>query len=62
MGAVKTYRWTASVSDGKHHDGESAGTVRAGSEAEARRLIAEWVSQDGARKKRSWTATRIELA
>jgi hypothetical protein len=58
---AKTYRWTAQVSDGKHHDGESAGTVRAGSEAEARALVAEWVRQDGARKKRDWTATHINL-
>ncbi|MFJ9101255.1 hypothetical protein ACIRJM_22635 [Streptomyces sp. NPDC102405] len=58
---TRTYRWTAAVSDGKHHDGESAGTVRASSEAEARRLVAEWVQKDGARKKRTWTATSIEL-
>jgi len=58
---MKTYRWTAAVSDGKHHDGESVGTVRAGSEAEARRLVADWVQQDGARKRRTWTATNIEL-
>lgn len=57
-----TYRWKATVSDGKHHDGESVGTVRASSEAEAHRLIAEWVSNDGARKNRTWTATHIELA
>lgn len=58
---TRTYRWKATVSDGKHHDGESAGTVRADSEVEARRLIAEWVRNDGARKNRTWTATHIEL-
>lgn len=58
----RTYRWTAQVSDGKHHDGESGGTVRASSEAEARRLVADWVREDGARKKRTWTATNIELS
>jgi len=58
---MKTYRWTAAVSDGKHYDGESVGTVRAGSEAEARRLVADWVQQDGARKGHTWTATNIEL-
>ncbi|MBL3664500.1 hypothetical protein JL475_00370 [Streptomyces sp. M2CJ-2] len=59
----KTYHFIAQVSDGKYDDGESAGTVRASSEAEAKRAIAEWVRQDGARKgsKRPWTATRIEL-
>ena len=59
---TRTYRWEAAVSDGKHHDGESAGTVRADSEAEARRLVAEWVRNDGLRKKRNWTATHIELS
>jgi hypothetical protein len=61
---ARTYRWTADVSDGKHHDGESAGTVRANSEAEARRLITEWVREDGARKgnRRPWTATNIQLS
>ena len=58
---TRTYRWTAAVSDGKHHDGESVGTVRASSEAEARRLVADWVRQDGARKGRTWTATHIDL-
>lgn len=58
---TRTYHWTATVSDGKHNDGESAGTVRASSEAEARTLVAEWVRQDGARKKRTWRATHIEL-
>ncbi|CAM5603147.1 hypothetical protein [Streptomyces coeruleorubidus] len=58
----RTYRWKAAVSDGRHHDGESVGTVRAGSEAEARRLVADWVREDGARKNRSWTATHIELS
>ncbi|MFF0226068.1 hypothetical protein [Streptomyces sp. NPDC004629] len=57
----RTYRWTATVSDGRHHDGEAAGTVRARSEAAARQAIAEWVRQDGARKNRTWAATRIEL-
>lgn len=65
MGAPvkRTYRFTAQVSDGKHHDGESAGTVRASSEAEARRLVADWVRQDGSRKgaRRPWTATDINL-
>jgi hypothetical protein len=59
---ARTYHWTATVSDGKHHDGEAAGTVRASSEAEARRLVADWVRNDGSRKKRTWTATHIELA
>ncbi|WP_329472706.1 hypothetical protein OIE75_29610 [Streptomyces sp. NBC_01723] len=59
---ARTYHWTAQVSDGKHHDGESAGTVRASSEAEARAAVANWVREDGARKNRTWTATRIELA
>jgi len=60
----KTYRWTTQVSDGKYDDGESAGTVRASSETEARTLVAEWVRQDGQRKgaKRPWTATNIELS
>jgi hypothetical protein len=58
---TRTYRWTAAVSDGTHHDGESAGTVRASSEAEARRLVADWVRNDGLRKKRNWTATHIEF-
>lgn len=60
---ARTYRFTAAVSDGKHDDGESAGTVRANSEAEARRAIAESVREDGARKgsRRPWTATHIEL-
>lgn len=63
MGAVtKTYRWTATVSDGKHNDGEAAGTVRSSSEAEARALVADWVIQDAARKKRNWFATHIELS
>ncbi|MGW6261345.1 hypothetical protein [Streptomyces sp. NPDC055085] len=57
----RTYHWTAAVSDGKHHDGEAAGTVTASSEAEARHAIAAQVRQDGLRKKRTWTATSIEL-
>ncbi|MEV0556252.1 hypothetical protein AB0I27_22720 [Streptomyces sp. NPDC050597] len=57
----KTYRWTAQVSDGKHHDGEAAGTVKAHSETEARRAIADWVAQNAARKNRTWTATQITL-
>lgn len=61
MGAVTTYRWTATVSNGRQDDGEAAGTVQAGSEAEARALVADWISQDAARKKRNWFATRIEL-
>ncbi|MFC8065483.1 hypothetical protein [Streptomyces sp. NPDC057293] len=59
---TRTYHWTATVSDGKDHDGESAGTVRASSEAEARAAVANWVREDGARKNRTWTATSIELA
>ncbi|MGV9888373.1 hypothetical protein [Streptomyces sp. NPDC003395] len=59
---MRTYRFTATISDGKHHDGESVGTVQARSEAEARRAVADWVRQDGARKNRTWTATHIELA
>jgi hypothetical protein len=51
----RTYHFTATVSDGKHHDGEHVGIVKARSEAEA-------VREDGARKKRTWTATHIELA
>ena len=60
----KTYRWTAQVSDGEHEDGESAGTVRARSEAEAKKEIAKWVREDGARKesRRPWTATNIQLS
>jgi hypothetical protein len=58
---TRTYRWTAQVSDGKHHDGESAGTVQADNEVEARWLVAEWVRNNGTRKKRNWTATHIEL-
>jgi hypothetical protein len=58
----RTYNFTATVSDGKHHDGEHVGIVRASSEAEARRAIAEAVREDGARKKRNWTATHIELS
>jgi len=59
----KTFRWTAQVSDGKYDDGESAGTVRASSEAEARSAVANWVRQDGIRKgaRRPWTATNIQL-
>lgn len=59
----RTYHWTADVSDGKDDDGESAGTVRASSEAEARKAVAEWVRQDGARKgaRRPWTASNIQL-
>lgn len=59
---TRTYRWKATVSDGRYHDGESVGTVRADSDAEARRLVADWVREDGARKNCNWTATRIELA
>ncbi|SBT93980.1 hypothetical protein GA0115233_107614 [Streptomyces sp. DI166] len=58
----RTYRFTAQVSDGKHHDGESVGTVKASSETEARQAVADWVRQDGARKGRTWTALRIDLA
>ncbi|MET9070973.1 hypothetical protein ABZX95_02095 [Streptomyces sp. NPDC004232] len=58
----RTYRFTATISDGKHHDGEAAGTVRANSDAEARALVADWVRQDGARKNRTWSATHIELS
>ncbi|EST25799.1 hypothetical protein [Streptomyces roseochromogenus] len=59
---TRTYRCTATVSDGKHNDGEAAGTVRANSDAEARTLVADWVRQDGARKNRTWYATHIELS
>ncbi|MFD8392931.1 hypothetical protein ACFV2N_27960 [Streptomyces sp. NPDC059680] len=59
---TRTYRWTATVSDGKHNDGEAAGTVRANSDSEARTLVADWVRQDGARKNRTWHATHIELS
>lgn len=57
----RTYRFTATVSDGKHHDGECAGTVRAASEAATREAVAEWVRMNGADKGRNWRATRIEL-
>ena len=58
----RTYSWTAKVSNDRGDtDGESAGTVKAGSEAEAMSLIRDWVQQDGARKGHRWTATRIEL-
>jgi hypothetical protein len=58
----RTYHWTADVSDGRDDDGESAGTVRASSEAEARKAIAEWVREDGIRKtRRPWTASNIQL-
>jgi hypothetical protein len=59
----KTWHWTADVSDGRHDDGESAGTVRASSEAEARKAVAEWVRRDGVRKghRRPWTARNIQL-
>jgi hypothetical protein len=59
---TRTYRWTAQISDGRHHDGKADGTVQAGSENEARRLVADWVRDNGARKKRTWTATHIELS
>ncbi|MBP5866094.1 MULTISPECIES: hypothetical protein [Streptomyces] len=61
---ARTFHWTAQVSDGKHHDGECAGTVTANSEAEARTAIADWVSAEGARKgsRRPWTATNIQLS
>ncbi|MFF2475098.1 hypothetical protein [Streptomyces sp. NPDC058066] len=60
----RTWHWTADVSDGKYDDGESAGTVRASSEAEARRAVAEWVRKDGIRKgnRRPWTASNIRLS
>ncbi|MGW1675682.1 hypothetical protein [Streptomyces sp. NPDC002324] len=58
---MRTYRFTAQVSDGKHHDGESVGTVKAASEADARAAVADWVRQDGARKGRTWTALHIDL-
>ncbi|WP_328753583.1 hypothetical protein OHT57_47275 (plasmid) [Streptomyces sp. NBC_00285] len=58
----RSYNFTAQVSDGRHHDGESVGTVKASSEAEARRAVAEWVQQDGARKGRTWTAIHIDLS
>ena len=60
----RTWHWTADVSDGKYDDGESAGTVRASSEAEAHSAIAEWIRQDGIRKgnRRPWTASNIRLA
>ncbi|MBC2869843.1 hypothetical protein [Streptomyces mexicanus] len=57
----RTYRFTAQVSDGKHDDGEAVGTVKARSDAEARQAVADWVRENGARKKRTWTATHIEL-
>lgn len=59
--AKKTYRFTAQVSDGKHHDGECVGTVTANSEADARKGVADWVRHDGTRKNRTWTALHIDL-
>ena len=61
---AKTYYFTAQVSDGKYDDGESAGTVRASSEAEARKAIAESIRQDGIRKgnRRPWNAFNIKLS
>lgn len=60
----RTWYWTADVSDGKYDDGESAGTVRASSEAEARQAIAEKIREDGIRKgnRRPWTASNIQLS
>ena len=60
---AKTYYFTADVSDGKYDDGESAGTVRANSEAEARKAVADRIRQDGIRKghRRPWTASNIQL-
>ncbi|MCT9142413.1 hypothetical protein [Streptomyces violarus] len=58
----RTYRYTAKVGDGKgSDDGEHVGTVKARSEAEARLAVAEYIREDGARKKRTWIATHIEL-
>jgi hypothetical protein len=59
----RTWYFTADVSDGKHHDGEHAGTVRASSEAEARAVIADAVREAGIRKgnRRPWTASNIKL-
>jgi hypothetical protein len=57
----KTYNFTATVSDGKHHDSECEGIVKASSEAEARRAVADWVVEDGRKKKRNWNATTIEF-
>lgn len=59
----RTYHFTADVSDGKYDDGESAGTVRASSEAEAKAEIAKSIRQDGIRKghRRPWTASNIQL-
>lgn len=60
---MKTYDFTAQVSNGKHHDGECAGTVRADSEAEARAAVADKIREDGIRKtNRPWTATNIQLS
>jgi hypothetical protein len=59
---TRTYRWTAQVSDGKHHDGRADGTVQAASETEARRLVADWIRENSARKNRTWTATHITLS
>lgn len=59
---MKTYSFTAQVSNGKDHDGECVGTVRAGSESEARSAVAAWVREDGIRKtNRPWTASNIQL-
>lgn len=59
---TRTYRFTATVSDGKRADGECEGIVKASSEAEARTAIADWVVEDGRKKKRNWHAVSIELA
>ncbi|MEV6696246.1 hypothetical protein AB0M68_03660 [Streptomyces sp. NPDC051453] len=59
----KTWHFTADVSDGKYHDGEHAGTVRASSEAEARAAVADSIREAGIRKghRRPWTASNIQL-
>ncbi|MGW6484575.1 hypothetical protein ACWGDS_43315 [Streptomyces sp. NPDC055059] len=58
---MRTYNFLAQVSDGKHHDGEHVGWVKAPSEAEARRAVADEIQRNGARKGRTWTAIRIDL-
>lgn len=65
MPRMKTYDWTAKVSNGRDHDGEAAGIVKAPSEAAARAAIAECIHQDGIRRagpKTRWTVLSIELS
>lgn len=59
---MRKYSWTAAFRNDKGDtDGEADGTVRAASEAEARKAIAECIAAGGARRGHRWTATRIDL-